>query len=119
MDNQHRKLFELVNQLSQAMDAGRGEDVIGKTLLSLVDYTQYHFLAEEKLMERYKFAGLPTHRGEHNYLTERVQAFKKDFDAGNRDVTSELLAFLQKWLTNHIQVVDQRYSDFLNAQGVH
>jgi len=119
MDNQHRKLFELVNELGQALHAGRGSDVVGRILLSLIDYTEYHFLAEEKLMERYKFAGLPTHRGEHKYLTERVQAFEKEFDAGNRDITPQLLMFLQKWLTNHIQVVDQRYGDFLNAQGVH
>ena len=33
--------------------------------------------------------------------------------------TPELMTFLQQWLRNHIQTVDQRYRDFLNAQGVH
>lgn len=119
MDSQHKKLFDLVNQLSLAMDSGRGKDVVGEVLLRLIDYTGYHFSAEEKLMERHKFAGLPTHRGEHRYLSERVQAFKKEFDAGNTNITPELLTFLQKWLTNHIQVVDQKYSGFMNAHGVH
>jgi len=119
MDNQHKKLFDLINELSQAMHSGHAKDVVGNVLPRLIDYTAHHFSAEEKLMERLKYAKLPTHRGEHRYLTERVQAFKKDFDAGNTNITPELLKFLQKWLTNHIQIVDQKYSDFMNAHGVH
>jgi hemerythrin-like metal-binding protein len=119
MDDQHRKLFELVDKLSRAMHAGRGTEVVGEVLLSLIDYAKYHFSAEEKLMEKHKYTGLPTHRGEHRYFTEKMQAFQEDCDAGNRGITPELLTFLQKWLKNHIQVVDRRYSRFLNAQGVH
>ena len=50
---------------------------------------------------------------------DKVVAFKKDFDAGGASVTPELMKFLQKWLTEHIQTVDRGYSDFLNAKGVH
>jgi len=28
------------------------------------------------------------------------------------------MSFLQTWLTNHIQTVDQKYSEFLNSKGV-
>lgn len=119
MDNQHKKLFELVDELSQAMRSGHGKDVLGDVLRRLIEYTAYHFAAEEGLMEKQKYAALATHRGEHNYLTEKVQAFKKEFDAGNASITAELMTFLQKWLTNHIQVVDRRYGDFMNAHGVH
>jgi hemerythrin len=119
MDNQHKKLFDLINEFSEAMHSGRGKDVVGDVLLRLIDYTAHHFSAEEKLMERLKYGGLATHRGEHKYLTEKVQTFKKEFDAGNTNITPELLTFLQKWLTNHIQVVDQKYGDFMNAHGVH
>jgi len=28
------------------------------------------------------------------------------------------MVFLQHWLRDHIQNVDQKYSDFLNAHGV-
>jgi len=119
MDNQHRKLFDLINEFSEAVHSGPGKDVVGDVLLRLIDYTRCHFSAEEKLMERLKYAGLPTHRGEHRYLIEKVQAFKKEFDTGNINIAPELLTFLQKWLTSHIQVVDQKYSDFMNGHGVH
>ncbi|HET9408990.1 MAG TPA: bacteriohemerythrin [Candidatus Sulfotelmatobacter sp.] len=119
MDKQHKKLFELVNELSEAMRVGKGKHVAGEVLNRLVDYTVQHFSAEEKLMEKHKYAAFSTHRIEHRHLTDKVLAFKKDFDAGNSSITPELLTFLQQWLTNHIQVVDRGYSEFLNSNGVH
>jgi hemerythrin len=119
LDNQHKKLFELVNELHQAMGEGHGKDVAGGILTRLIDYTVQHFTAEEKLMERHKYPTLLAHRAEHKALTDKVLAFKKEFDAGTSNVTPQLMTFLQQWLRNHIQSVDQRYSDYLNQKGVH
>lgn len=119
LDNQHKKLFELVNELHQAMGEGHGNDVAGGILTRLIDYTVQHFTAEEKLMERHKYPALMSHRAEHKTLTDKANAFKKEFDAGTSNVTPQLMTFLQQWLRNHIQSVDQRYSDYLNAKGVH
>jgi len=119
LDNQHKKLFELVNELYNAMSQGHGKDIAGDILKRLIDYTVHHFSAEEKLMETHKFPGLASHLAEHKALTDKVLAFKTAFDAGTSNVTPELMVFLQQWLRNHIQTVDQRYSDFLNARGVH
>ncbi len=119
LDNQHKKLFDLVNELHAAMSQGHGKDVAGDVLNRLIDYTVNHFTAEEKLMEKHKFPGLILHRAEHKALTDKVLAFKKEFDAGASNVTPQLMMFLQQWLTNHIQRVDQKYGDYLNAQGVH
>lgn len=119
LDNQHKKLFDLVNELHNAMSAGHGKDVAGDVLNRLIDYTVIHFKAEEALMEKHNYPGLQSHRSEHKALTDKVIAFKKEFEAGTSVVTPQLMMFLQQWLKNHIQGVDQRYSDFLNAQGVH
>ena len=119
MDAQHKKLFDLVNELHRAMGTGHGKDIAGDVLKRLVDYTVNHFSAEEKLMEKHNYPGLTAHRAEHKALTEKVIAIKKEFEAGATNVTPQLLTFLQQWLKNHIQTVDQRYSDFLNAHGVH
>ncbi|MGO9086188.1 MAG: bacteriohemerythrin [Candidatus Sulfotelmatobacter sp.] len=119
LDNQHKKLFDLINELHHAMSSGHGKDVAGDVLRRLTEYTVSHFRAEEALMEKYNFPGLASHRSEHKALTDKVLAFKKDFDAGTGVVTPQLMTFLQRWITDHIQGVDQRYSDFLNANGVH
>jgi len=119
MDNQHKKLFEIISELYTAMRAGHGKEVAGGVLTRLIDYTVQHFAAEEKLMEANKYPALAEHRAEHKALTEKVVAFKKNFDAGSTAITLELMTFLQNWLTNHIQTVDKKYGVFLNSHGVH
>ena len=50
IDDQHKKLVEIVNKLNDAMVAGHGREVIGPTLNELIRYTQQHFAAEERIM---------------------------------------------------------------------
>jgi hemerythrin len=119
LDNQHKKLFDIIRELYSAMGKGQGRNVAGDVLNQLIDYTVTHFAAEEKLMEKHGYPHLASHRAEHKALTDKVLAFKKTFDAGTGNVTPELMVFLQQWLRNHIQTVDQKYSEFLNSHGVH
>jgi hemerythrin-like metal-binding protein len=119
LDAQHQKLFEIIRELYSAMRSGHGKDIVGNVLRRLTEYTVEHFAAEEKLMEKYAYPQLAQHRVEHRELVNKVLAFKKEFDAGSSAMTPDLMTFLQKWLTNHIQTVDQKYGDFLNSHGVH
>lgn len=118
MDTQHKKLFEIIRELYTAMRSGHGKDVAGDVLRRLIDYTVRHFAEEEKLMEKHGYPLLVQHKAEHKALTDKVVAFKKDFDAGTVGITADLMRFLQEWLTNHIQTVDKKYGDFLNSHGV-
>ena len=54
IDNQHKKLVDLINILFDAMKAGKGTDVLNKIFAELTSYTIYHFTYEEKLMESIK-----------------------------------------------------------------
>lgn len=119
MDDQHKKLFEIVHELYEAMHSGQGKQVAGDVLKRLIDYTEHHFAAEEKLMEKNGYSHLAQHRVEHRDLEKKVRVFKKEFDQGSKTITLELMTFLQNWLTNHILNVDQKYGDFLNTKGVH
>ena len=119
MDAQHKRLFEIVHELYAAMSVGKGKTVAGNVLQELIEYTVHHFAAEEKLLEQKNYPTLALHRAEHRALTDKVLAFKKDFDAGRAGITPDLMTFLQNWLTNHIQTVDQKYGKFLNSNGVH
>jgi len=119
MDAQHKKLFDIIRELYNAMQLGHGKEVAGEVLRRLIDYTVNHFAAEEKLMAEHAYPLLDKHLVEHKLLVNKVLAFKKEFDAGSTAITVELMIFLQKWLTNHIKTVDKQYGDFLNSHGVH
>lgn len=117
LDTQHKKLFKVIQDLENAVEAGHGKDKAREVLGRLIEYTVYHFTAEEKLMESHGYPGLSEHRAEHKLLTDKVLQYKKDFEAGNVAIPT-FMAFLQDWLQQHILTVDQKYSDFMNQHGV-
>ena len=52
IDAQHRRLFSLADELHSAMNAGKGKAVLRKVLHDLITYTQTHFAAEERMMQK-------------------------------------------------------------------
>ena len=118
IDAQHRKLFDLVNNLHDAMKSGQGKNVMGKILSELVDYTVYHFRTEEDLFQKHGYPGYLNHKKEHDDLTKQVLDLKGRSDKGEMIVTVEVMNFLKNWLNNHILGTDKKYSQFLNGKGV-
>ena len=118
IDEQHKKLVDLINLLHDSMKEGKGRDVMGKVLTDLAEYTRYHFQTEEMLFEKYAYPGYLPHKREHDNLTDQVNELKAKFEQGDTVITMELMGFLKTWLNHHILESDQRYSLFLNSKGV-
>ncbi len=118
IDEQHKKLVDMVNQLNDAMTQGQGRQALGKVLNDLISYTQFHFRAEEKLMETNGYANTVAHKAEHHKLVQDVGAFKSKFDSGSASISIELMTFLRNWLSNHILNSDKKVGQSLNQKGV-
>ncbi len=118
IDDQHKKLIEIVNRLNDAMHAGQGKEALGKVLNELVSYTVYHFGTEEKLMTEHRYADMTAHQAEHKKLVQDVSAFKTKFEAGNAMISTELMNFLRDWLSKHIMGTDKKLGKSLNTAGV-
>ena len=118
IDDQHKRLVELINILHDSMKAGKGNDVIGPILSDLLSYTAFHFATEEKLFQQFAYPEYLLHKKEHDALANKVKAFINDFRAGKISVTIEVMNFLRDWLRNHILGSDQKYAPFLVNKGV-
>jgi hemerythrin len=118
IDNQHKKLIDLINQMFDAMKAGKGKEVMGDVLSELVEYTKYHFATEEGLLRQAGYPELKEHHMIHEELTRRTNNLKTEFDKGNDPVTMDVMLFLSNWLNVHILEVDKRYVEYLTAAGV-
>lgn len=114
IDEQHKKLVGLVNQLHEAMSQGKSRDVLGGIFNELVSYTKYHFKSEEDLMLDKNYPDYSAHRLEHQKLTNQVIKLKQDFDAGKTVISIDLLNFLKDWLKKHILDTDKKYVPFVN-----
>ena len=120
LDDDHKRLVALINDLHDGLKAGHGKDVLGKTLDGLVSYTRSHFEREEQLFAKTGYPNSHAHKKEHDSLTNQVLGVQAKYKGGaDTSLTLEVMDFLKTWLTNHIQGSDQKYSAHLNAQGVH
>ena len=118
LDEQHQKLFALLNALHEAMHQGKGRAMVQDTLRELAAYTVTHFRAEEELMRKTNFAGLAAHQAEHQKFVARVNQFTEDLNAGRNASPIAILGFIKDWLAQHILRTDRAYAAYLNAQGV-
>jgi hemerythrin-like metal-binding protein/PAS domain S-box-containing protein len=115
VDQQHRRLVDMLNELDEARTIGGDTRLVLQLLDGLADYTQYHFASEEKLMADPSFD-----RDERNRHQARHQDFIKkvgDIQILARQkpevVSDDLVDFLAHWLIEHILGTDQKMADLL------
>ena len=118
LDAQHKAIIALINELGDAMNAGKTDVVIGSILSKLIAYTQYHFDYEENCMIVSCFAHHDHHKCEHDGLKKKVKALEKDFLAGKANVADEIMNTLQQWLDHHIMKTDMLYSSHFTTIGL-
>jgi hemerythrin len=119
LDEDHKRLVAMVNELYEAMQAGHGRDSLGRILDGLVRYTREHFAREEKLFAQTGYPATALHKQEHDALTRQVLEVQRKHAAGSATTLSlEVMQFLKNWLIKHIQGSDQKYRAHLNANGI-
>ena len=118
MDDQHRKLIEIINGLNAASQEGKDREGVIRALQAMENYIDIHFMAEEMIMEECGFAGMEDHRKQHRAFVAKVREFSGKFQTGNELVPADLLAFLADWLIDHIKGEDPKYVPCFKAHGL-
>lgn len=116
IDNQHKGLFEILNELNEI----RKEKDINKlriTLNKLKDYAKVHFADEEKIMKSVEYPNLLSHLGEHSYFVDQVKKMEKELEDENVYITLSMLVFLKEWLTNHILKKDRELLPYIQKKN--
>ena len=113
LDNQHKRLIGLINQLHEAMIEGKGRSVLTPILDELMDYTQTHFTVEKVMMKKCSYPGLAEHKKAHDAFTQKVKEFQGRYQSGQVAISVDLMNFLHDWLVNHILSMDKRYAPYL------
>lgn len=71
VDNQHKKLVGMLNDLSEAMKARKGNEVLGKIISDVVAYTRTHFAVEEKYFAQFCYPDAAEHKKSMRALFRR------------------------------------------------
>ena len=112
IDDQHKKLFVLINEVHQAMSTGKGNEIMGHVMGELLKYTRDHFAYEEKMLKRIGYPKLAEHHKVHVYLTDQVNQLNEKIKAGKPLSPISVSNFLKDWLKSHILKVDMHYSKY-------
>ena len=118
IDQQHRKLLNLINQLQTAVDYSTGEEFEREALDELVDYTRTHFSYEEGLMEQNDYPDFVPHKAMHVEMIKMVEEVIAEYDKDPDTAMSNAVEYLKSWLIKHINGTDKQYSSFLIEKGV-
>ena len=117
IDDQHKKLFEIgenINQLLKDHDGIDSFDEIMDLIADLLSYTKYHFEEEEKLLVAHNYPELEAHVDEHNKFIDYLENLDEDeIDENQKQVLAELIKFIATWIFKHINNTDFKYSQFL------
>lgn len=117
-DEHHRRLFDLINRLYEAMRTGSDNATLERIFDELLDYTVYHFTAEQDAFERFGYPRAATHREQHDELVRQAKALRAELELGKPMIAVEVMQFLRDWVTNHIMAEDKGYSEFFQDKPV-
>lgn len=118
IDEQHKKLIEIINELYEAQKIGTTQIIIGEVLNKLTDYTIYHFNMEEMMQSNCHFPQINEHKEEHSGFVKRLNELKKDSEKKNLLLSLKTLDFLKDWTITHILGSDREFADYLrSAEG--
>lgn len=117
IDQQHRELLRLINELHDAMAQGVGTTVLRQIIDGLIEYTGVHFTTEESYFKGRDYPDCVAHEQQHRDFVAKVTDFKQGFDEGRLMLTLDVMSFLGDWLVDHIQGSDASYVPFLHSEG--
>ena len=118
IDSQHRRLVDLINQLDEAITAGRGSEAVVETLQGLIDYTHTHFRTEQELLKEHNYEDYTLHCREHRIFTDQIEIYRDRLDAGSLRISSDVMGYMRGWLLTHIGSSDRAYLRTLKDAGV-
>jgi len=122
IDEQHQLLIKLTNELFSSCLQGQEKtnSVFLKTIHKAVNYINYHFSIEEKIMEKVNYPEYAEHKTEHIDFVREVLIKVDDFTSGKRFTPLAFVYYLRDWVLNHIAVCDKKLGSYimlLHKQG--
>jgi hemerythrin len=115
IDEDHRRLVDLYNLLSEAVQDGERAEYINAVAEELIACTVWHFRHEERLMLKHGYEGLHDHKAEHEELIASVVGLQQRLRKADKSVSSDEVAFLERWLMEHIYGADMKMGAYLSA----
>lgn len=116
LDNQHKKLLRLCNELSACVESNSGDadSTFHGILHELTAYAREHFSTEEAILKKHGYPQLAEQESHHTGFIEKITEILEQASEGILNKAGALM-FLSRWWTEHILVSDMQYRPFLEG----
>lgn len=118
IDQQHRTLVDLVNDLAEAVAHGCDCDLARQRMESIIRFTEGHFAHEEALMREHGFPALASHAAEHVEVLRKAVTLLDAFKPNDTNRAVLVTAFLTDCAEHHILHEDKEMVLYLREQGL-
>ncbi len=120
IDEQHKMLIKHLSDLNDALQSGKGPVKIASTLNFLIDYTNFHFSAEEKHMAANAYPELENHKKQHEGFRATLSNLEEELveEGATKMLADSIDTLLVQWLFEHISQIDVAFGKFLKEKGV-
>lgn len=120
IDAQHKELVQHLRNLDDALKSGVGPTKVASTLNFMIDYTNFHFSAEEKHMEESDYPETETHKKKHAEFKKTLADLEDELeeDGATKMLADSIDTLLVNWLFEHIQTLDVAFGKFLKEKGI-
>lgn len=118
MDDDHKQLVMLVNELQYSVDTNRRRDVIRAQLEDLMTVADRHFCHEERMMRQAGYPEFRRHKKIHDDLTRDLHTLMRQIASGEGEFTHTTVEWLKGWVGSHIRGEDRQLAQFLARRPV-
>ncbi len=120
IDNEHRQLILMLDQLYQDLHDGKPPRELLRKLDEIVTCIGVHFAHEEGYFDKtgYPEPEASKHKKEHVGLTAQIKELQAKYKTEPKVLSENVMAFLKNWLVDHIKGKDKKYAAHLVANGI-
>lgn len=118
IDEQHKNFIRILNKMYDLVYQKIDQAKLKIILDELVAYAEKHFYTEEVYFDKFNYEHSQEHKEEHSKLKSQIKDFYKRFEAGEAEISTELLDFLENWLVDHLDIQDKKYINCFNEHGL-
>ena len=120
IDEQHGELFDIANEVVLASDEKLHPALFDLALTFLIEYTSYHFAAEEIVMARVEYPGHAQHADGHTRLREEVLSILSRVrqQGPSQQSKHEVVRLLEDWVVRHVREADRDFAHFVRERSI-
>lgn len=118
IDEQHQKMFVIINDLYHAIQQSKDKEVMLATIDELINYADYHFSVEEKYFAEFKYEDTVAHIKTHDDYRKMIAGFVEEYKGGESLLSYKILDYLEDWWIGHILGTDKQYVECFRKNGV-